>query len=229
VKKVLVAWGIWLAWIVLTFQFAQWIPYTLFGILLIGVPIIFCVLIFLGQQKLRLWANILLLIVQGAAALPLTMYVALIFGTYSPRHYDCGLPFLESEIPSSTIAAVDNVTLTDACPIPVASELEFVREYGAIRMKLRTISRADSKYDSVQIAAQTADGQPLKISGSRVQEYGDYSGPLLLGQKPVVLNLGWGESPGTFLIDVIQQNGDVIERLEFEYVRRRCTCLSYGI
>lgn len=84
--KVLAAWAIWLSWMAITVALGGRLPQMLFGILLISVPVFCCVLIFLGQQKLPLWANVALLLVQGAAGLYATMFVALIYAASTANH-----------------------------------------------------------------------------------------------------------------------------------------------
>jgi hypothetical protein len=218
-KKVLTAWGIWLAWIGITFALAQWIPYTLGAILLIGVPVLFCVLILLGQQSLPLWANIPLLIVQVAVTFPATMYMALIQATKGPPQlFACEYPLLVAKIPIATVGDA-RYLIPYTCPVPIANNMQYTRPYGAIQMHWQAGFPAG--HDSLYLVAWAIDGRLLRIGGPRVEDYDDSIPEFLAEYSDRVTFDG---RPETFTIEISRDNGEAIEQLALDYVRQQCTC-----
>ena len=153
-------------------------------------------------------------------------------------HHPCSLPSFESPIPSRTTTGIGTVGyFSDTCPIPVAREWEFDREYGIISMHWWT-----SPDHRLGISGQTPGGEPLGIGVNRVDPTGrsEYS-PEPREQRIVTFFLGQyylvrpssphpdEDEAEAFSITVFGADGEPLEEIPLRYLPRACTCVFYDV
>ena len=149
------------------------------------------------------------------------------------QQHPCNLPILEASIPSRTLEEIGTVGFFSArCPVPVATEVEFDRDYGVLGMRWRMANH------SLYAFGRTADGQSLSIGGGRfnkiystrwspgpeyshVMDFGQrYSGSYAPATRALV-------RPETFSLTVSRADGEQLEEIELSYGSRPCTCAYY--
>ena len=153
------------------------------------------------------------------------------------NHYPCRLPSLESPIPGRTTVGIGPQSyFSDSCPVSVARELEFDREYGTISMQWRD-ARPDHR---LRISGQTPDGEPLGIGVNRADPTGrsEYS-PEPREQRSVTFfpeqfYLVTADSPHpdeaeAFSITVFGAEGERLEEIPLRYLPRACACVFYDV
>ena len=160
--------------------------------------------------------------------------VALIGMAYIPAdHNPCSLPSLESSIPSRTVRGIGtDGYFSDTCPIPIARELEFDRDYGTVNMYWWGTPHR------LRISGQTPNGEPLGIGVNRVDPTGRSQDSPEPGDERVVTffqgqsHLIPADPPHpdeteAFSITVFGADGESLEDIPLRYLPRRCTCVFY--
>ena len=176
----------------------------------------------------------------GVGAATIMMFVvpviAIVAALAIPEdHNPCRLPSLESPIPSRTTIGIGTRSyFSDSCPVPVARELEFDREYGTIYMQWWD-ARPDHQ---LRMSGQTPDGESLGIGVNRVDPTGrsEYS-PEPREQRivtffPEQFYIVTADTPQpdeaeAFSITVFGVDGEPLEEIPLHYLPRACTCVFY--
>ena len=162
--------------------------------------------------------------------------IALIAATLIPAdHYPCSLPSLEASIPSRTIDGVGTTGFfSDTCPVPIAREFAFDRDYGVVTMYWW------GSPHRLRISGQTPDGEALGIGVNRIDPTGrrQYSPD---PRESRVVTFFQGQShlipadpplpsqTETFSITVFRSDGEPLEEIELRYLPKACTCAFYDV
>ena len=160
----------------------------------------------------------------GAFVLPI---VAILTLGNIPMHQPCNLPSLESTLPSRTIEEIGTEGFFEStCPVPVATELEFVRPYGTIRMKWW------GSPHRLYMVGRATDGSALRFGGPRVEVYtpntpGTFLDAFTHRIRFQVNDFVGTPSPETLAVDVFGTASDPLEQLDLRYVPQSCTCAIY--
>ena len=148
-------------------------------------------------------------------------------------HRPCSLPSLESSVPSRTIRGIGtDGYFSDTCPIPIARELEFDRDYGTVNMYWWGTPHR------LRISGQTSDGESLGIGVNRVDPTGrSQDSPEPSDERVVTFFQGQShlipadpphpEETEAFSITVFGADGEPLEEIPLRYLPRACTCVFY--
>ena len=147
-------------------------------------------------------------------------------------HRPCSLPSLESPIPSRTTSEVGTRGyFSDTCPIPIARELEFERDYGIVSMSWW------SSPHRLRISGKAPNGEPLRIGVNRVDPTGCSQDSPEPGESRTVTfwrsRYSYTCTPPPdqteeFSITVFGESGEPIEEIPLRYIPRQCTCVFYA-
>jgi hypothetical protein len=146
---------------------------------------------------------------------------------FLPRHYPCNLPSLESAIPATVLSEVGTVGyFSHTCPVPIAEELAFERDYGELRM----LWWGSSSLHRLYMAGASTAGRPLRIEGRRVEAYEASRPDSRLSGYASRATLSRGNNippmPMQFTITVLDDS-ELLEEIELRYAPQRCTCALY--
>ena len=137
----------------------------------------------------------------------------------------CNIPSLASPVPIETLRRVSG-PFGPTCSATIASKQRLDREYGTIRM------RWWGSPHRLYLVGQARDGTPLTFGGPRIEEYSSkqwYSPTAGYSHRITFPVNSYDVNPSseTFVLEVLSEDLELVERLVMTYVPEQCTCKEY--
>lgn len=158
----------------------------------------------------------------GASLTIVSLMVYTCAPLFIPNYYPCNLPSLESSIKGRTLSEVGTSGyFDDRCPAPIASEIEFERPYGTIRVHWW------GSPHRLYMEGGSTEGGSLDFRGPRVEEFqANRPDSILAGYTHRITFSGrhYMDSESERVTLEVYGDGVLRESVDFRYVPIRCEC-----